>query len=290
MIFFVLMNRSLALTLSLLVWLTVPAQVLPSHNLFTARGKTMSYRNLLAEARKADVILFGELHNNSIAHWLQVELARELATAGTLVLGAEMIEADDQAALDRYLRGEIDQKGLDSLARLWENHGTDYKPLVDLAKARALPFIATNVPRRYARAVSRGGFEALDTVPEAERAWIAPLPIAFEPSLPRYVYMLEMMQGHGTPRMVMAQALKDATMAHNILRHLPTSGRFLHFNGSYHSDHQEGIVWYLRRVRPDLRILTISTVTQAGLKKLEQEHLGSADVILVVDEDVPGSY
>ena len=56
-----------------------------------------------------------------------------MATRGPLVLGAEMLEADDQATLDRYLRGGIDSKALDTLARLWKNHATDYAPLVDLA-------------------------------------------------------------------------------------------------------------------------------------------------------------
>lgn len=45
-----------------------------------------------------------------------------------------MIETDNQQALNQYLKGEITQKGLDTLARLWNNHKTDYKPLVDFAK------------------------------------------------------------------------------------------------------------------------------------------------------------
>jgi uncharacterized iron-regulated protein len=35
-------------------------------------------------------------------------------------LGAEMIEADNQHELDRYLKGEIDQKAFDTLAPLLE--------------------------------------------------------------------------------------------------------------------------------------------------------------------------
>jgi uncharacterized iron-regulated protein len=268
----------------------ITAQVRPAYALFDAKGKAVGHKQLLKRAAEAEVVLFGELHNNPVAHWLQLVVARELAAKGPLVMGAEMIEADDQVTLDRYLRGEIDAKGLDTLARLWKNHPTDYAPLVDLAKANKLPFIATNVPRRYARAVSRGGFEALDTVPELERAWIAPLPIAFDPALPGYVKMLEMMEGHGTPAMVKAQALKDATMAHFIALNLRPGARFLHFNGSFHSDFHEGIGWYLSRLRPGLRQFTIATVTQEQLKRLDAEHLGRADIILVVDATFPGSY
>ncbi|MFZ1693594.1 MAG: ChaN family lipoprotein [Flavobacteriales bacterium] len=286
----ILLPHSLLLIVAMLCIGHASAQVLPNYALFNAKGGKVSHKRMLQTLAAADVVLFGELHNNSIAHWLQLEVARELATRGNLVLGAEMIEADDQATLDAYLRGEIDQAAFDTLARLWKNHPTDYAPLVELAKERKLPFVAANVPRRYARAVNRGGFEALDTVPADQRRFIAPLPIAFDPNLPGYVKMLAMLGDHATPNTVKAQALKDATMAHFILQHLPASGRFLHFNGSFHSDFQEGIYWYLKRARPDLKVVTIATITSDQLKILPAEHLGQADIILCVDADVPGSY
>lgn len=266
------------------------AQVLPNYTLFNGEGKHISHARLLRSVGDADLILFGELHNDPVSHWLQLVIAQELSSKGPLVLGAEMIEADDQATLDRYLRGEIDQVAFDTLARLWKNHPTDYAPLVDLAKEEGIPFVATNVPRRYARAVSRGGFEALDTIPAKELAWLAPLPIAFDATLPGYVSMLTMMGDHGTPDMVKAQALKDATMAHFILKHSKDGVRFLHFNGSYHSDNHEGIGWYVRQARPLLEQVTIGTVKQDQLKTLDPEHRGKADIILCVDDRMPGSY
>lgn len=87
-----------------------------------------------------------------------------------------MIETDNQQALNQYLKGEITQKGLDTLARLWNNHKTDYKPLVDFAKNNRTPFIATNVPRRYASMVFREGFEALNSLPSNEKSGLLPYP------------------------------------------------------------------------------------------------------------------
>lgn len=274
----------------LLLTTAVQAQVLPVYALFDAQGRAIGHKHLVKKVTAADIILFGELHNNAVAHWLQLELARTLADAGPLVLGAEMIERDDQATLDRYLRGEIDAAAMDTLARLWKNHENDYQPLVDLARTRGLPFIASNVPRRLARAVNKGGFEALDSVAPTELPWMAALPIPFDPELPRYKHMLTMMGDHGTPNMVKAQALKDATMARSIAEHARTGMRFLHFNGSFHSDFYEGIGWYLQRTVPQLKRCTIATVTQAQLKRLDEEHLGKADIILVVHEDLPGTY
>ncbi len=274
----------------MVVFIATVAQDLPNHVLFNGEGKRLSHDRMMRTIAGAEVILFGELHNDPVTHWLQLVVAQELAAKGPLVLGAEMVEADDQHTLDRYLRGEIDQAGFDTLARLWKNHATDYAPLVELAKGKNLPFIATNVPRRYARAVNRGGFEALDTVPASERVWMAPIPISFDPSLPGYVNMLTMMGDHGTPDMVKAQALKDATMAHFILRHLEQGTPFLHFNGTYHSDHREGIGWYLLQARPALDLVTIATVKQGQLKKLDNAHRNKADIILCVDERMPVTY
>ncbi|MBX2977745.1 MAG: ChaN family lipoprotein [Flavobacteriales bacterium] len=260
-----------------------------AYRLFTGQGKPANHKAFMKSLGAADVILFGEQHNSAIAHWLQLVVARELAAKAPLAMGAEMIEADDQATLDRYLRGQIDQAAFDTLVRLWKNH-SDYAPMVELAKEKGLRFIATNVPRRYASMVYKGGFEALDTLPDVEKEWIAPLPIAYDPELPGYKAMLDMGHGHASPTMPKAQALKDATMAHFILANFKPGTRFLHFNGTYHSDNYEGISWYLKRARPELRIVTIATTTQADASKLEAEHKGKADFILVVDEAVPGTY
>ena len=94
------------------------------------------------------------------------------------------------------------------------------------------------------------------------------------------------MSGHNTENLSMAQAIKDATMAESIWMHLKPNTLFVHFNGSFHSDYYQGIGWYLKRERPDLRILTIGTTSQAALKKLAKENYNQADFILVVDEDL----
>ena len=88
----------------------------------------------------------------------------------------------------------------------------------------------------------------------------------------------------------MAQASKDATMGHFILKAFQPGEPFIHYNGAYHSDNFEGILWYLQRERPDLRYATITTVTQAELSKLQEDNLNRADFILVVDEDMTPTY
>ncbi len=269
---------------------SVLAQHKKAYQIFTKEGVLTDYNQLLDQAKQSDIILFGEQHNSAIAHWLQLELTSALIETDSLILGAEMFERDNQESIKSYLKGEIDQKGLDSLARLWSNYKTDYAPLVNIAKQNNIKFIATNIPRRYANLVYRNGFSILDTLSVEEKKWIAPLPIEFDPELSTYKNILTMMGDHGTPELVMAQAIKDATMAYSILEHKKESTIFLHFNGAYHSDFYEGILWYLKRSEPELNYFVISTVTQKNLDYLEEEHMGKADFIIVVNQNVTTTY
>ncbi len=270
--------------------LSIYAQNKPAYRLYNGKGKKVSYKKMIHELSKADVVLFGEYHNNPISHWLELEIAKDLADRRPLVMGAEMMERDNQEALSHYLKGEIDQEGLDTMARLWPNYKTDYAPLINFAREKGIPFIATNIPRRYANLVYRKDFAALDTLSDLEKSWMAPLPIPFDSTLPTYRKILKMMGGHGSPRLVKAQAMKDATMAWSIAHHLPEGALFLHFNGSFHSDYHEGIVWYLKQYRPELEVKTITTVSQDDINKLDEENLGKADFIIAVDEDMTTTY
>jgi uncharacterized iron-regulated protein len=239
---------------------------------------------------KKDIVLFGEEHNNPIAHWLQLELTIDLDKTRDLVLGAEMLEADNQSALDDYLQGRLSRKHLDTAARLWPNYKTDYAPLVDYAKENKLTFVATNIPRRYANRVFKEGFGVLDSLTDLEKSWMAPLPMKFDPDLPRYQNIMAMMGEHGSPKLVMAQATKDATMAYFILENYKVGSLFLHYNGKYHSDYYEGILWYLKQEKPDLNYGTISMVSQNDIKKLEKEYKGSADFIICVPENMTKTH
>jgi uncharacterized iron-regulated protein len=278
------------LTLFLALSFSLMAADKPAYVLYNAKGKKVSYEKMLKDLRQQDVVLIGELHNNPISHWLELEITQALAEQRQLVLGAEMFERDNQGALTNYLQGKITAKGLDSSARLWKNYKTDYAPLVNFAKEKNLAFIATNVPRKFASLVARGGFENLSNLTVEEKSWIAPQPMAYDANLPGYQKMLTMMGEHTSPNMPKAQALKDATMAHFIFNNWTPGSLFIHYNGSYHSEYQEGISWYLMRSKADIKIATIATVSQKEIDSLLPEHLLKADYIICVEEDMTGTY
>jgi len=284
------MNRILLIISVQFFALTVLAQEKPAYKIYNANGKEVSYGKMIKSLKQSDVVLFGELHNNAIAHWLQLEVTTDLSKSKDLILGAEMIEADNQNELDQYLNGDIDAEAFDTLARLWPNYDTDYAPLVDFAKGNELPFIATNIPRRFAKGVHRYGFESLDSLSVEEKEWVAPLPIHFDQNLPTYLEIVVMMGKHGTPELVMAQSTKDATMAHFILKNYEEGKLFLHYNGAFHSNKYEGILYYLKREKDDIVYSTISTVSQENINKLTSENRKLADFTICVDKDMTTTF
>ncbi len=219
--------------LTFLLWMN--AQNKPAYILYNTKGKKISFKKMIKTLQMKDIALFGEFHDNPICHWLELEVTKELMQYRDLVLGAEMFERDNQQALDMYLNGTINDRGLDSMARLWKNYKTDYAPLVNFAKENKIVFAATNIPRRYAALVAKGGFEALDTISAVEKSWMAPLPIDYE-------------------------------------------------------ENYDGILWFLKSQRPDLKYATIATVSQKNIHKLLAENKKKADYIICVDEDMTTTY
>jgi uncharacterized iron-regulated protein len=315
----------------------------PAYQLYNQEGKKVKYDKMLKELAEADIIFFGELHTDPIAHWLQLELTKDLfeQRKEALVLGAEMFEADNQLILSEYLEGNYATDKFEAEMRLWKNYKTDYKPLVEFAKKNQVPFIATNIPRRYASMVHKKGFEGLDELSEEALRYIAPLPILYDPEVKCYKDMLNMGaleapkgmessdteeapkapktmmssdegeapkdmesteetvapmampagHGKGMPKNTMAnlpkaQAAKDATMAHFILKNWTEGLTMFHFNGTYHSDNFEGIVWHLKQENPELKIMTIATVQQTEIDSLSEENEHLASYILAIPENM----
>jgi len=262
----------------------------PAYLIYTKEGKKVSYGEMIKTLAQQNVVLFGEIHNNPISHWLELNLTKDLSQSKTLTLGAEMFEADNGLSLSNYVSGKTDNKTFTQETRLWPNYDTDYSQLVEFAKEKNLQFIATNIPRKYASLVFKSDFSALDSLTAEEKSWIAPLPIKFDPDLPTYQNILKMMGGHGSELLVKAQAIKDATMAHFILANYKPENLFLHFNGSFHSDDYEGILWYLKQENSSLKYATLSTVSQDNISELDKENIRKADFIICVDSSMTNTY
>lgn len=284
------MNKFQILVVVLFILLAAFKTDKPAYLLFTKEGKPVKYSKMLDEIKNADIVLFGELHDNPIAHWLQLELTRDLfgLKNQNLVLAAEMFETDNQIILNEYTDSLISQSRFEEEAKLWANYKTDYKPLVEFARKNKLRFVASNVPRRYASLVNSKGFEGLEELSDEAKTFLPPLPIAYDPDLNCYKSMLSMegMGSHVSENFPKAQAIKDATMAHFMLKGWSPGKLILHFHGAYHSDNFESIFWYLKKANPGLNIITITTVSQEDISELAKENINRADFTICVDEDM----
>jgi uncharacterized iron-regulated protein len=271
----------------------------PAYKIFTGEGKKADYEDIVKAASKSDVAFFGEMHDNPVSHWLELELTKNLfaARGKDLILSAEMFETDNQILIDEYFTVIIKESSFESEVRLWKNYATDYKPLLNFAKENGLKFVASNIPRRYASVVSTGGFEALLKIPSEELRFIAPLPIDYDPELACYKDMLSMGSSIGGPmggkvseNLPKAQAIKDATMAKSIANSWQKGQVVIHYNGSYHSDRHMGILWYLNKYNPSIKAITITSVLQDDIDKILDENKGLADFIIAIPSSMTRTY
>jgi len=127
-----------------------------------------------------------------------------------------------------------------------------------------------------------------DTVASEEKEVPESMKASEEEEAPK---MMPAGHGSGMPKNTMenlpkAQAAKDATMAYFILENWTEGKTLFHFNGTYHSDNFEGIVWHLKQQNPELKIMTIATVQQTEIDSLSEENKQLASYILCVPENM----
>jgi uncharacterized iron-regulated protein len=268
----------------------------------SARGAAVSPGAMLDALAAADVVFLGEQHDDPATHRLQLAVLEELARRGRAVtLSLEMFERDVQPALDAYLAGRVSEADFLAGARPWPNYATDYRPLVELARARGWPVVAANVPRPYAAAVARGGLAALDTLPPARRAHAA-ADVRCPADAYRRKFAATMSGGgmHGAPaadtaaaaamleRIYQAQCLKDETMAESVVGALARGRTVVHVTGAFHSDERLGTVSRVLRRRPEARVLVVSAIPMAspGLADLAELAARGDYVVVVPRADV----
>lgn len=270
------------------------AQGKPAYQLFNNKGKLADYNKMIKDLSQSDMVFFGEYHTNPISHWMQIEMTKSFyeLKGDKLFFGAEMFENGNQLVMDEYLAGFYDEKKMiPEMTQMWGNYQTDYKPLVEFAKENKLRFIATNIPRRYASMINKKGIEVLNELSPEARAMIGPdLEKYFDPTVKAYAEMASKMGGHVPPNMLniqTAQAAKDATMAHFSLKNFNKGDLFFHFDGSYHSNNKQGIIWWINQIQPGLNIKSITTVMQKEWDKMtEQEKFDIAEYIIVVADNM----
>jgi len=258
------------LLLSFLIYLPWSAQAqtsADSYKIYSVdRKKEIDLKTLVRDLRKADVVFFGEEHDDSTAHDLQLKVFQELHKIhkADMLLSMEMFQSDAQLVLDEYLAGLIRETNLQKDGRLWKNY-KDYRPLIEYARENKLYVLAANAPDRYTNRVTREGLESLNVLSDQAKALLAPLPIdtLTGPYYDNFVKLMgeESHESMASLKIYQSQNLWDATMAWRISQLLISKpkGHVLHLNGRFHSDEKLGVYSQLARYAPDLDIVNISS-------------------------------
>lgn len=293
--------KTILYSLFIIASIQLSAQEKKVYQIYNQKEKKVDFGKMIKELAEYDVVLFGEYHNNAVNHWLQLQTTKALyeLKGNQLKLGAEMFERHQQADLTAYVNGKTTDEEFQKDTKLWSNYKTDYKPLVDFAKEKKLPFIATNVTRKYASYIAKNGIESLDTIPNNEKNLMVKLPFVIDYNAPGYPEMLKMMGDHAgvkAKQFVAAQAIKDATMAESILNNITKGNLFLHYNGDFHSKSYGGIYWYLNNFQPNLKVAVIEILEAADINeklsiiKSKNEKNTITEFIIVFPLDSPKTY
>ncbi|TCC89144.1 hypothetical protein EZ428_15700 [Pedobacter frigiditerrae] len=259
------------------------------------KQKTITVDDIVTDLATANVLFFGEEHNDSIGHYLEAMLFKKIAAAypGKAALTMEMFHTDIQPVINEYLNGLISEKNFIKEARAWNNY-KDYKPMIETAKTNKLDVIGGNGAARYSNAVTRGGLEVLNQLPESSKQFIAPLPI--DTATGRYLEkFIETLGGHsmGGMKVYQTQNFWDATMSWSIAKYAKANKdkKIFQVNGRFHSDEKLGTLAKLKKYAPKLKLLNISSFSAEDFNNPDwkkYENLG--DYIIVTDPTLKRTF
>lgn len=263
-------------------------------------GTEVTLSDIADDMSGYDVLFFGEEHNDSVAHYLQIKLLEALYDkySDEVTLSLEMFDRDVQLVMNEYLLGHIRETHFTRDARVWRNYN-DYRPMVEYAKENRLDVICANSPGRYSNLVSREGVTALMMLPDESKRYFAPLP--FDTASGKYYDKLfaifgDMSSSAHTPagfNLYLGQSLWDATMAYSIFEYLQShmNKKIFHINGRFHSDEGFGVVTQLENYIPNIKCLVISSGSHESFPNINwQDFLHLGDYVIITDPNVPKTY
>jgi len=251
---------------------------------------------IIEDCGSADVLFFGEEHNDSACHYLEKTIFELLDKKypGRVALSLEMFETDNQTALNDYLGGFMTEDRFSKDVRLWSNY-KDYRPMIEYAKQNHLSVIAANPPRRYVSMVTRRGMRSLDSLPKDSKQFLPPLPYDTLSGRYREKFMdiMKGSPGSASANIYYSQNLWDAGMSYSIYKFWKKNKdkKIFHCVGRFHCDEKLGTAAQLKKRKSGLKILNISSFSDASFSNPDWSafsHLG--DYIILTDPNLKKTY
>jgi uncharacterized iron-regulated protein len=235
-------------------------------------------RDLTAAAKDGQIILLGEIHDNDQHHKVRGEIIRQLSAAlrvdndkVRLPLVFEHIRTDQQAGLDQFLSLTANKAQSPTSAdffRLldWAKSGwpeaEKFKALIDAAIESGATLIAGDPSKTAIRSVARGGLSSLDGDILKTLHLDAPLATPLADAL-----LVDMFDGHcglmpkeAMAPMANAQRYHDAHLAAVTFEAAADFGTAILLTGNGHVRADRGVPYYLKRMVPDKKSVTVMFV------------------------------
>jgi len=290
---------------------------------FTGTGEATTLEAVAEHARRFEAILVGENHGHPLGLETAADLWKKVVEqAPGAALAMEFFERDEQAALDDYLAGIVDEVAFKKAAgRTDGNYPEGHRAMIEAAKAGKRPVEAANAPRRYVRLARSEGFDRLRAL-TPEQARLVRIPENLPTGAYRAAFDEIMATPHAPPTTApgatlpppetpeekqkrldagfRSQSTWDWTMAESVARSVqagrtPTMlvvGRFhierhpVKDGGTRTPGDEGGTTLALRAMRPGISVLTVTFVNQWPEDgKLRPEDKDRADVVVYVGPD-----
>ncbi|MFP3982749.1 MAG: ChaN family lipoprotein [Desulfurivibrionaceae bacterium] len=243
-----------------------------------ALSEHQDFGDIMEKMAESRVIYVGETHVRFADHQLQMRVIRALYQRHPeMAIGMEMFPAGVQETLDKYIRGEIDERQFLKEVDYFQNWGYDYRfyqNIMQFARKHDIPVLGLNLDRNIVNTTFRqGGISALDE--EVKKNLPASMDLSMEGYRERLGDVFKQHQGPhfnngGMSGFVQAQALWDETMAEKVadyLRENPGS-KMVVLAGGGHVNKKTGIP---PRVSRRIEVAQSVALNTGGEEKLSDD-------------------
>lgn len=212
-------------------------------------GTGVSQAQMLAVAGDARIVYLGETHDNPASHRLELQVLQGLTELhpDRQALGMEMFVRSQQPALDRWVKGLLDEKAFLKESRWYDNWKMDfghYRDLLNFARDRQIPIIALNAEKSLVGAVRS---KTPDQLSAEQQAQLPELDLTdpYQRAMVTAIFGDHSHGGMNLDGFVRAQTVWDETMADSVARYLASpAGKDKHMlviAGGNHVSHGFGI-------------------------------------------------
>jgi uncharacterized iron-regulated protein len=255
-------------------------------------GLQLTFDEVVARARAAQVVVVGEQHDQPLHHEVQRRLVAVLSADGPeLSVGLEMLNWDAQGELDRFNRGEVAPGELEltvNWAKAWGFPFSLYQPIFEDGRRGGAQFFGFNPPRELVRKVRKQGIDSLsaqererlpelDLSDELHRSW-------FQQVFANNGHPLSQADLNG---FYLAQVLWDEAMAAGAIKRLDAGARqVVVLCGVGHIAQGRGVPQRVERRRAGVRtlsVVTLSSLTEENVRARITEAVinGDGDIIAI---------